>query len=157
MTTGTPQSSLVITRKEETSRDPKVLPTSFRQIENWANSGKWQPLSFAANWSNFNNGNRTGQFYVDPFGFVCVRGTIKYAGTLTGSTAVNLATFPPGLVPSLTESGIVAGGPNEPTFQWLIQPNGGSSSFLQIILIATTTNPVILLGGGSQLSWAPFN
>jgi hypothetical protein len=152
--TGTSNHSLIVTRKQETEKDPKVLPVSFRQIENWANSGKWQPLTLATAWSAFSTTFRPPQFYVDPFGFINVRGVIKNSNALPANTQVTFATFPSSYAPqNFNETGALYCGVNLPTVaQWII-PAGTNT--LQIVCASNlAANEDIVL---PYFRWAPFN
>jgi hypothetical protein len=95
--------TLNVTSKALVSTTPKELPTAFREVENWANGGTWKPMSFATNFTNFSSSFQPGQYYLDPLGFVHLRGLLQYTGTLTsGSTMTTITTLPPLYSPKAT-------------------------------------------------------
>ena len=125
--------SLFISLKDKFKSVDPALPQSFRQIENWANSGMWTPITYSAGFVDF-SGFATAKFFLDPFGFVHVRGQPYYPGALAGGWHV-LATLPLFVNPSAGEQRLVVT-PSSTTFiiidvvpaNWAPGPFGSQTS-----------------------------
>jgi hypothetical protein len=96
--------NLIISLKDQIQKNLHLLPDAFRQIEIWANSTTWHPLTFAANCSQFNSGAQNCAWCLDPFGFIHMRGVVLYTGTINAGVQVQIASISKTYAPVLNES-----------------------------------------------------
>lgn len=94
-------SSLLISSKDRLQ--DHLLRTSFRQIEDWANTRTWQNLIFNTGWGNTGGTFQTGQFWLDGFNTVWLRGVIRTTAAIAASTSSVIANLPVSLAPPMRE------------------------------------------------------
>jgi hypothetical protein len=83
--------TLLISNKDQLAAVSPLLPTSFLQIEQWANNSQWNPIGYGTNQTTPTTvQNGQASFSIDPLGYVHLRGYL----TTNGTTPVDLATIP---------------------------------------------------------------
>jgi hypothetical protein len=142
--------TLNVSRKQNAAHDLSALPTAFRQVELWANGGKWNNITLNTS-NNVVVRQGTPQWFLDPFGFVHLRGSIQVNQSLSVAF-INVASIPSASAnPTFTEFGpilqngsqmgqvIVIPGASGPTIQLLPSASLSSGSFWSFFSMSWST------------------